>query len=184
MLHEFHQGRAGSWSWLGSDPNRSPITLTLKGVTQVDRDPDWVFSELHRPEALLNCVPGGNLTRLIAPGWFEARIAVGLGPFNFNYCGTGRILESDPKKRTASMTLQGKAAPQAPDIRIRMSMAVDAHPRGAEIQMSFRIAISDRQGLLRRAWVDPIACDLLDRTIRRVKQQLEDIPRASGPIAV
>jgi len=26
---------------------RQPIVLTLDGVTQVDRDPDWVFSELH-----------------------------------------------------------------------------------------------------------------------------------------
>jgi carbon monoxide dehydrogenase subunit G len=159
------------------------IVLTLNGATQVDRDPDWVFRELHNPETLLKCVPGASLTRLAGPRRFEARIALGVGPLKFEYAGAGRIIDSDPLSRTASMTLNGRQPSDIPGIRIRMKMAVDDHPQGSEIHMSFRVVVSDRSGLLRQAWVDPIACDLLDRTIRRVKQQLEDTPLASGPTA-
>ena len=39
--------------------------------------------------------------------------------------------------------------------------------------MSFWVTVVDRTGLLNRGWVDPIANDLLDRTVRRIKQELE-----------
>jgi hypothetical protein len=159
------------------------IVLRLKGVAQVDRDPDWVFRELHNPETLLRCVPGASLTKLVGPRRFQARIVFGAGPLKFAYAGAGRITSSDPQSRTASMMLNENRPSDVPRIRIRMTMAIDGHPLGSEIQMLFRVVVSDRTGLVRRAWVDPIACDLLDRTIRRVKQQLEDTPLASGPTA-
>jgi carbon monoxide dehydrogenase subunit G len=165
------------------DVLREPIVLRLKGVSYVDRDPDWVFRELHDPETLLTCVPGGSLTRLLGPRMFEARIAVGIGPFKFASSGTGRIIDSNPKARTASMTLDGLRSSNAQRIRIRMAMTVLGHLEGSEIQMAFRVVISDRTGLLSPAWVNPIACDLLNRTIRRVKQRLEDTAFASGPTA-
>ncbi len=173
-------------SWLDLDfPRRSyPHVITLTGVTRVDRHPDWVFSELHDPNTLLSCVPGGSLTRLLGPRRFEARIAVGVGPFKFAYSGTGRIVKSDPRLRIASMTLKGHPGTRLPGIRIHMAMAVSPHLGGSEIQMSFRVAVSDGGiGVLTRSWVDPVACDLLDRTIHRVKQRLEDTPLAPGPTA-
>jgi carbon monoxide dehydrogenase subunit G len=170
-------------NWLDLDSARrsDPIVLNLKGVTQVDRHPDWVFSELHDPNTLLGCVPGGSLTRLLGPRRFEARIAVGAGPFKFAYAGTGRIVKSDPRSRIATMTLNGNPGTRLPCIRIHMAMAVRPHLGGSEIQMSFRVAVIDRTGLLTRNWVDPVACDLLDRTIHRVKRRLEDTPLAPGP---
>jgi carbon monoxide dehydrogenase subunit G len=168
---------------LDSAVQRQPLVLALKGATQVARDPDWVFTELHDPHTLLSCVPGGSLTRLVGPGRFEARIAIGAGPFKFTYSGTGRIVGSNPNSRTASMTLRGSATAAAPSIRIQMSMAVRPHPRGSEIQMSFRVVILDQTGLLARSWIDPIACEVLDHTVRLVKQRLEDTPLAPSPTA-
>src|SRR4029077_19670644 len=103
---------------------RQPIVVRLRGVTQVDRDPDWVFSELHDPETLLRCVPRGRLTRQVGPGRFEARIAIGVGLFKFAYSGTGRIVDSDLTSRTASMTLAGRAGSNVPQVRVRMAMTV------------------------------------------------------------
>jgi len=143
------------------------LVLNISRLTQVDRDPDWVFRRLHDPEVLLGCVPGGGLTKLIDSERFEGRIVIGAGPFHFACAGEGRITGSDPSARTASMTLQ------SPNVRIRMSMAVHATPRGSEVQMSFCATVADRTGLLNRGWVDPIAGDLLDRTVYRIKRQLE-----------
>jgi len=178
VLFEKGPNRDGAILDLNSALRREPIVLTLTGVTQVDRDPDWVFGELHDPRTLLSCVPGASLTRLVGPRKFEARIAVGAGPFKFAYAGTGRIVDSDSRLRTASMTLNGSATAHMPSIRVRMAMAVLPRLRGSEIQMSFRVVVSDQTGLLARSWVDPIAWDLLDHTVRRVKQRLEDTPLA------
>jgi len=68
------------------------------------------------------------------------------------------------------MTLHENRPSDVPRVRIRMTMAIGSRPNGSEIQMSFRVVVSDRTGLVRRAWVDPIACDLLDRTLRRVNK--------------
>src|SRR5260370_37716964 len=134
------------------------LVLNISRLTQVDRDPDWVFRRLHDPEMLLGCVPGGGLTKLIDSERFEGRIVIGAGPFHFACAGTGRITDSDPSARTASMKLQ------SPHVRIWMSMAVHATPRGSEVQMSFCATVADRTGLLNRGLVHPIAGDPMART--------------------
>ena len=183
MLHELDHRRHLAGLDMDLASRREPIVLRLTGVTQVDRDPDWVFSELHDPQTLLGCVPGGSLTRLVGPRTFDARIAVGVGPFKLAYSGTGRIVDSDARSRSASLALNGHPVANGPYVRIHMAMVILGHPRGSEIQMSFRVVISDRTGLLTRGWVDPIAGELLHRTIRRVKQRLEGTPPDPDPMA-
>ncbi len=157
----------------GSNPYSKLFVLSLSRTTLVDRDPDWVFHRLHDPETLLGCVPGGSLTKVIDAERFEGRIAFGAGPFKFAFDGEGRITDSDPKARTASLRLQGLAETHTPYVRIRMSMAVHRHLGGSEVQMWFWATVVDRTGLLSRGWVDPIANDLLDRTVHRIKRNLE-----------
>ncbi len=157
----------------GVNPYSKLFVLSLSRTTDVDRDPDWVFRRLHDPEVLLGCVPGGSLTKVIDAERFEGRIAIGAGPFQFACAGECRITDSDPKARTASLRLCGLADGHMPYVRIRMSMAVKGTPRGSEVQMSFWATIVDRTGLLSRGWVDPIASDMLHRTVRRIKRHLE-----------
>src|SRR5690242_1532831 len=156
-------------------------TLYLDAITFVRRNPDWVFRELHDPETLLGCVPGATLTRLTGPGSFHARIAVGLGPFKAEYDGTGQIVASNPKARTASLELAGDPSTNLANVRVRMAMSIAERSGGSEIRMSFDVAMSDRTTLLANALFDPVACDLLDRTTRRLKQQLEERPAMPFP---
>lgn len=149
-------------------------TLALSAVTFVRRDPDAVFRELHNVEMLVGCVPGATLTRLNDPDAFEARVAIGLGPLRVEYGGRGRITSSDPKTRTASIDVIADPSANLAAVRIHMAMAIARRSSGAEIRMSFDVAMSERTWLLSQPWVDPIACDLLDRTTRRLKHHLED----------
>lgn len=158
-------------------------TLALRATTFVARDPDWIFSELHNPRTLVGCVPGAVLTRLTGPSSFEARIPIGFGPFQSHFDGKGRITASDPRRRTASLELTGNPTANLTPFRVRMSMAISDWHEGAVIRMTFDVVMSDRTSLLTQAWLDPIACDLLDRTTRRIKQQLEEAPVLPMPPA-
>ncbi len=149
-------------------------TLALSTVTFVRRDPDAVFRELHDLEMLVGCVPGATLTRLNDPNAFEARVAIGVGPLRAEYRGRGRITSSDPKTRTASLEVIADPSANLAVNCVRMAMAIAKRTSGSEIRMSFDVAISERAWLPSQAWIDPIACDLLDRTTRRLKQHLED----------
>jgi carbon monoxide dehydrogenase subunit G len=147
--------------------------LTRQAVVRVDRDADWVFRELHDPRALICCVPGGRITRIIDARRFEASVVAGVGPFKVAYAGTGHIKESDPGSRTASLTLAGGGVGMPPS-RVRMSMVVWAVGPAAELEMSFRVALGC--SLLSRELIDFIVGDLLDRTVGRIKLQLESRP--------
>jgi carbon monoxide dehydrogenase subunit G len=158
-------------------------TLSLDAVTFVRRDPDWVFRELHDPETLLGCVPGATLTRLTGPGSFQARIVIGLGPLKAQYDCSGRIVASNPKTRTASMEVTGDPSANLAAVRVRMAMSIAERTGGSEIRMTFDVAMSGRTWVLANGWLDPVACDLLDRTARRLKQQLEEAPVMPFPPA-
>jgi uncharacterized protein len=155
------------------------LVVAFAGVTCVDRDPDWIFQQLHDPQKLVACVPGANLTRLVDERRFEARIAVGVGPFKIAYDGSGRFVASDPKRRTASLTVDGRSWGSMPAVHVHMTMAIQRRPCGSAIRMAFTAGISDRSRLLTQAWLDPIARELVDCTISRIKRQLED--RAGPP---
>jgi carbon monoxide dehydrogenase subunit G len=107
---------------------------------------------------------------------FEARIAVGVGPFKIAYAGRGHIVASNPKRRTASLTLDGRSFGTMPAVHVRMTMAIQRRRCGSSIRMAFTIGVSDRGGLLTQGWLDLIARELVDRTISRIKRQLEDDP--------
>jgi len=64
-----------------------------------------------------------------------------------------------------------------------MSMAVHGHPLGSEIRMAFQLGISDSTGLLSYGLIDSIAREMVDRTIYRIKRQLEDMPDHPDPAA-
>ena len=147
--------------------------LTRNAVLRVDRDADWVFRELHDPRALMSCVPGGRITKVLDARRFEARVVAGVGPFKIAYAGTGHIKDSDTGSRTASLTIAGGGIGM-PMSRVRMAMVVSALDAGAVLYMSFRMTIENT--LLSRELVDFIVGDLLGRTIQRMKAQLESCP--------
>ncbi len=152
---------------------RSPAPTTLltrTAVVRVDRDPDWVFRELHDPTALRSCVPGGRITRILEDRRFEACVVAGVGPFRITYAGTGRIKDSDPRARSASLTIAGCGV-GVPPAKVRMTMAIAEVGRSADVCMSFRVMLAGSR--VSRALVDCIVGDLLDRTVRRIKVQLE-----------
>ncbi|HXB03399.1 MAG TPA: SRPBCC domain-containing protein [Candidatus Angelobacter sp.] len=156
-----------------SGPTRAATVFARQAVVRIDRDADWVFRELHDPRTLITCVPGGHIIRIIDARSFEACVVAGVGPFKIAYTGIGQIKESDPGSRTASLTIAGGGVGMPPS-QVRMSMVVWAVGPGAELEMSFRLSLEGR--LLSRELVDFIMGDLVDRTARRIKLQLESRP--------
>ena len=148
-------------------------TLALSAVAFVRSDPDLIFRQLHDPAVLVSCVPGATLTAVTGPDSFEARIGLGLGPLRSDYRGKGRITSSNPRSRKASLELSFDPAGNLAHVLIRMAMAVARRESGAVIRMTFDVVMPEPTWLLAQAWVEPIACDLIDRTTTRMTRQLE-----------
>ena len=158
-------------------------TLALSATTFVARDPDWIFGELHDPKKLVGFVPGASLTRLTGPGSFEAQLAIGFGPIQSHFNGLGRITASDARRRTASLDVVCDPATNLLPVRVRMAMAIAKRDEGAVLRMTFDVVIPDGPWVLAQPWLDPVACDLIDRTTRRIKQHLEEAPALPMPPA-
>jgi carbon monoxide dehydrogenase subunit G len=178
---QYRRPRPSSGFAAGSTRPGTTTVLTRQATVRVDRDADWVFRELHDPRALINCVPGGHITRILDARTFEACVVAGVGPFKIVYAGTGQIKDSDPGSRTASLTIAGGAMGMPPS-EVRMSMTVWAVGPGAELDMSFRVRLEGK--IWSRELADFMVGDLLDRTVRRIKVQLESRPiRPTGTAA-
>ena len=162
--------------------SKGEIVLTLQGTTEIHRDPDAVFRELHDPEMLLACVPGAKLTNRVGTHAFEARMGFGVGPFKLAYSGFGSIVESDPIARKATMLITSRNAGAAPLVKMRATVAVDGKAAGCEVRMTFRVSVVDHDGVINRAWLDPIVRDVLDRSIEGIRQHLEE-PAETPPAA-
>ena len=156
-----------------SELRRTTTVLTRKAVVRVDRDPDWVFCELHDPRMLMSCVPGVRIIRIFDARRFEARVVAGVGPFKISYAGTVHIEDSDPGSRTASLNIAGGGV-GVPATRVRMSMVISSVGHGAELCMYFRITLGAK--LVSRELVELFVGDLLDKTVMRIKAQLESRP--------
>jgi carbon monoxide dehydrogenase subunit G len=151
----------------------TPVLLRLGALTKVERDPDAVFAELHDPRVLLTFLPGSKLSRRIDSHEFEANVVLGFGPLKVPYAARAKITASDSVARTAAMTLHASPRALAPPFQVRMAMAINSFGTGSRIEMRFLVALSGRRGRLARAWLDPIACDLVERTVMQLKRQLE-----------
>ena len=160
-----------------------PVELELKAVVHLDRDPDEVFGELHDPETLLSCVPGARLTALYGPRKFRAQIVLGVGPFKLPYSATGRIVGSNPRSRTASMRLDGHPDAIMPEVRVRMAMAIEDDAPGCAVDMTFHVAVASKSAHFTHALVNPIACDLMEKTVHRLRQRFEQSRFAPMPPA-
>jgi carbon monoxide dehydrogenase subunit G len=160
-----------------------PLELELKAVVHLDRDPDEVFGELHDPETLLSCVPGARLTTLYSRRKFRAQIVFGVGPFKLPYTATGTIVGSNPRSRTASIRVDGQHDAIMPEVRVRMAMAIEDDAPGCAIDMTFHVAVASRTRHVTHALVDPIACELMERTVHRLRQRLEQSQLAPMPPA-
>ena len=159
------------------------IELELKAVVHLDRDPDEVFGELHDPETLLSCVPGARLTTLYGPRKFRAQIVLPVGPFRLPYSATGRIVGSNPRSRTASMRLDGHPDAIMPEVRVRMAMAIEDDTPGCAVAMTFHVAVARKAPHFTHALVNPIACDLMEKTVHRLRQRFEQSRFAPMPPA-
>jgi len=150
-----------------------PVELELKAVVHLDRDPDEVFGELHDPETLLSCVPGARLTTLYGPRKFRAQIVLAAGPFRLPYSATARIVGSNPLSRTASIRLDGHRDAIMPEVHVRMAMSIEDDGPGCAIDMTFHVAVASKSAHFTHALVNPIACELMEQTVHRLRQRLE-----------
>ena len=160
-------------------PNDGAVLLRLSSALRINCDPDYLFSDLHHPETLFQCVPGVSLTRVIDLRTVEARMVVGVGPFTVAYDGVGRIVTSDRAARTASIDLEGLS-----DIwgsaRARVRMAVRPIGCGSSLNTSVRLMMTGRATALGRPLLHHIADEMFTRTGDRIKSKLEEVLPAIG----
>jgi hypothetical protein len=63
-----------------------------------------------------------------------------------------------------------------PSSQVPMTMVISPYSRGSKVHLSFGLAVTKSSRLMTRELVDWIASDLLSRTVRRIKLQLENAP--------
>jgi carbon monoxide dehydrogenase subunit G len=145
--------------------------LKLNHAIHVDRDPDWVFRELHDPKKMLSCVPGASLTRALDADTFAARVALGIGPMKLAYTGSARVTRIDRRARSAAVDIEGSGETGAG--RAKASIAVRPTDTSCVVYVSVLLTLEQSPTWLGSDLVYRVASTLLRRSCESLKQQLE-----------
>ena len=110
--------------------------------------PDAAFSQLLELPNVAHCVPGGSIGPPDAEGVYPGTVMVKLGPMQFRYEGTLRIVERDDLARQAVIEGAGRTSGGAERASVRSHMAVLSDGSGTRVLMTTELDIKGRAASL------------------------------------
>jgi uncharacterized protein len=83
-------------------------TLKIEERFELDAPPDEAWACISRPERIVVCLPGAELTEVIDERNCAGRVKVKLGTVAMEYQGTAEFVEVDPEQRVIRMEGKGR----------------------------------------------------------------------------
>ena len=82
--------------------------LKIEERFELDAHPDEAWAYLTRPDRIVVCLPGAELTEFVDERNYVGRVKVKLGAVTMDYRGTAEFTEVDPEQRVIRMKGKGR----------------------------------------------------------------------------
>jgi carbon monoxide dehydrogenase subunit G len=82
--------------------------LKIEERFELDAHPDEAWAYLTRPDRIVVCLPGAELTEVVDERNYVGRVKVKLGAVTMDYRGTAEFTEVDPEQRVIRMKGKGR----------------------------------------------------------------------------
>ena len=154
-----------------------PPTLGVEHRVEVavDARPSWLFDQLCDPSAVVACVPGAALTRVLDSQRFEANVSVGIGPLMVTCAGHGVLLASRSRRRIW-LSLQGSDATAASHARAHLLATVGECAEGSMIQARWNLLVAGHTARFNRRFVSLVTWQLMEQTANRMRSRFGGQP--------
>jgi len=121
-------------------------TLKIEERFELDASADEAWAYLSRPERIVVCLPGAELTEVIDERNYAGSVKVKLGAVAMEYLGKAEFTEVDPEKRVVRMEGKGRERRGGGTVSLTMESTVHELEGGrcevtvlADIQLAGKI---------------------------------------------
>lgn len=152
---------------------RPTLGVEHRAEVVIGARPSWLFTQLCDPCALVACVPGAILTRVVDAHHFEAQMSVGLGPLMMRYAGQGTLVSSRRTGRRILLSVEGTDAMARSHARAQLIATVGECNGGAIIRARLNVRLTGGAARFSHGLVGLVTRRLMEQTADRMRTRFE-----------
>ena len=166
-------------------------SLEIEERFELDAHPDEAWAYLTRPERIVVCLPGAELTEVVDERNYVGGVKVKLGAVAMDYQGTVEFTEMDPEKRVIRMEGKGRERRGGGTVTLAMEGTVHELEGGrceitvtADIQLAGKIVRFGRgmiQVVTAQIFKEFTACLAAELASGKVRREASDGDAAAHP---
>ena len=136
----------------------------IENTFTVSAPADRVFAFLLDVNSVMGCLPGAELSEIVAADTFHGRMRVRVGAITLAYQGTGHVVSRDDAARTAVLEAEGREVGGPGSARAVVTVRVGGDGDASDVAM-----VADLTGVGRAAQVGP---GVIEEVSRRLLAQM------------
>jgi carbon monoxide dehydrogenase subunit G len=145
---------------------RPTLRVEHRAEVVIGARPSWLFEQLGDPCALVACVPGAILTRVVDAHHFEAHMRVG-------YAGQGTLVASGRTGRRILLSVQGTDAMARSQAHAQLFATVGEYAGGAIIRARLNVRLTGSAARFSHGLVGLVTRRLIEQTADRMRSRFE-----------
>jgi len=147
--------------------------MQLENSFSVNAPPDRVFAYLLDINKVVGCVPGAELSEVVDPATFTAKVKATVGPITVAYNGTARITDRDDAARSAAIEAEGRETTGPGSARAKAVMKVDAEGSGSMVKISTDYSVAGRVAQFGRGVMEDVSRRIVNEMAACIKANVE-----------
>ena len=147
--------------------------LKIEERFELDATADEAWGYLSRPERIVVCLPGAELTEVIDERNYAGGVKVKLGAVAMEYRGTAKFTEVDPEQRVVRMTGKGRERRGGGTVTLTMESAVHELEGGrCEVKVLADIQLAGKIVSFGRGMIQAVTAEVFKEFTARLAAEL------------
>tara|TARA_B100000579_G_scaffold426512_1_gene433852 strand:- start:978 stop:1442 length:465 start_codon:yes stop_codon:yes gene_type:complete len=139
------------------------LEFTAKKNFNVSADINLVWDILNKPEKVVFCVPGAELTEVIDKNNFKGKVIIKIGPVTARFNGKVTFTRRDSEKYEFTMEGHGSDLSGKGGVTMRMSICLKAIEKSTLVESNMSISITGRIAQFGSRMIDAVSSKLFDQ---------------------
>lgn len=158
--------------------------MLIKQQFEVPQPVDSVWKFFGDIPQVASCLPGADLTTVIAEDHYGGTVLIRLGPVKLEFSGEAKISQRNEAKKTITVDASGADKKGRGQAALGLNAQVSPAPTGSKVDISMDLQLSGAAAQYGRGLIADVTAVLLDQFADAMKVRLEAIAKGLDPSKV
>src|ERR1700693_2993380 len=155
--------------------------MQIENSFAVKAAPDRVYAFLLDVNNVVSCVPGAELSEVVAPDTFKGKVRIKVGPVTVSYNGTARITARDAAARSATLEAEGRETTGSGSAQATTVMSVAVDGDASTVTLATDFTVVGRVAQFGRGIMEDVSRHLVAQAAECIQSKLEAPPPGASP---